>query len=138
MIIQNNNFDDIKVGDLASFDRLVTADDLVKFAELSGDYNPLHLDDGYASQTEFGGRVVYGFFLGALVSRLIGMQLPGKRALIIKESLEFKQPARIGDELLVKGEVIHKSEVTRLIEISVTICCQQKILTSGQIYVRLL
>jgi len=138
MIIQDNNLADIKVGDSASFSRLVTANDLIKFAELSGDYNPLHLDNHYASQTEFGGLIVHGFFLGALVSRLIGMQLPGKKSLILKESLEFKQPARIGDELLVTGEVVHKSEATRLIEVSIVISCQQKILTSGQIYVRLL
>lgn len=138
MTNENNNFEDINIGDEASFSRVITADDLSKFSELSGDFNPLHLDETYASQTEFGDRVVYGFLLGALVSRLIGMQLPGKRALIIKESLEFKLPAKIGDELIVKGEVVYKSKSTSLLEIAVTINQQEKILTTGNVYVRIL
>lgn len=138
MIIQAKNFKDIKIGDQTSFVRLITADDLLKFADLSGDYNPLHLDDDYAAKTVFGGRVVYGFFLGALVSRLVGMELPGKKSLIIKESLEFKQPAKIGDELTVKGEVVHISQATQLIEVAITINRGEDLLVVGSVYVKIL
>lgn len=138
MNAQIKNFADIKVGDQASFSRLITTDDLLKFADLSGDYNPLHLDESYAAGTVFGGRVVYGFLLGALVSRLIGMELPGQKSLILKESLEFKQPARIGDELMVKGEIKHISQAAQLIELSITISRDEEVLVVGSAYVKIL
>lgn len=138
MKAKEKNFEDIMIGDVASFERVVTNDDLVKFADISGDYNPLHLDENYAAQTKFKGRVVYGMFLAALVSRLVGMELPGKKALLLKESMEFKKPARIGDKLLVKGKVVHKSQVGSLVELLVEISNDQELLAIGSIKVQIL
>ena len=135
---KDKSFDDIKIGDSASFERVVGEKDLIKFADISGDYNPLHLDKKYAVGTEFKGQVVYGMFLAALVYRLVGMELPGKRALLVKESLEFKKPARIGDKLLVKGIVAHKSIGARLIELSIEISRGKEILALGAVHARVL
>jgi len=132
------SFAEINIGDKASFRRLVSEEDLTKFAELSGDYNPLHMDEEYATKTEFGVRVVHGFLLGAWVSRLVGMELPGANALLLKESLAFKKPVRIGDEILIAGEVVCKSQVGQLIELNITINRQQEILVSGSVFVKVL
>ena len=128
MKAKEKNLEDINVGNSASFERTVTDDDLVNFAALSGDCNPLHLE----------GKVVYGMFLGVLMSRLIGMELPGKKALLVKECLEFKKPARVGDTLSVKGSVIFKSQSSRLIELLIEIRKDKELLASGSAHVRVL
>jgi len=128
MKAKEKNLEDINVGDSASFERTITDNDLTSFADISGDYNPLHIED----------KVIYGMFLGALVSRLIGMELPGKKAMLIKECMEFKMPARVGDTLMVKGSVIFKSQSSRLIELLIEIRKDKKLLASGSAHVRVL
>lgn len=132
------SFSDISIGDTASFERLIEIDDLLRFSELSGDYNPLHLDSDYASRTEFGEQVVYGMLLGAWVSRLVGMELPGAKALLLKESMEFKKPAKIGDKLLISGKVTHKSQSGQLVELAINIHRQSDLLAVGSVYVKVL
>lgn len=138
MRAKEKSFNDIQTGDFASFERVVTDDDLIRFADISGDYNPLHLNENYAAKTEFKGRIVYGMFMGALVSRLVGMELPGKKALLMKECIEFKKPARIGDKLLVKGSVVHKSQSSQLIELLIEIYRDKELLASGFVHARVL
>ena len=134
----DKKFDDIKLGDSAFFERFITKNDLIKFADISGDYNPLHLDEKYASGTVFKNKIVHGMFLGALVSRLVGMNLPGKRALLIKMCLEFKKPAKIGEKIIVTGKVIHQSQASRLVELSIIISRDKEVLVSGSVHVRVL
>ena len=134
----DKNFESIKIGHTASFEKLITEKDVAKFAEVSGDCNPLHLNKKYAAKTKFKGRIVHGMFLGALVSRLIGMQLPGKRALLIKARLEFKKPARVGDKILVKGRVIHHSPALKLLEIAVEIRKNREILVTGAVHTQVM
>ena len=86
----------------------------------------------------FKDRVVYGMFMCTLGSRLVGMELPGKRALLVKEYLEFKKPARIGDKLLVKGVVIHRSQALKMIELSIEITNGKELLASGSAHVKVL
>jgi acyl dehydratase len=131
-------FEDIKTGDSAAFDVTIREEDVQKFAELSGDYNPLHVDEEYAKGTDFGERIVHGMFLGALVSRLVGMELPGKRALLMKETLEFKKPAHVGDHLTVMGTVVHKSEALRLLELLLEIRTEKELLATGTVHVQVL
>src|SRR3989344_3381090 len=105
MKARDRSFGSISVGERASIEHIVTEDDVRTFAKLSGDQNPLHTDEAYAKQTAFGGRVVHGMFLAALVSQLVGMELPGKRALLLKASFEFKKPVHIGETLHIEGTV---------------------------------
>jgi acyl dehydratase len=131
-------FDQINIGDKASFEREITENDLNKFADVSGDYNPLHIDTDYAKKTKFNGKIVHGMFLGALVSRLVGMELPGKYALLVKESLEFKSPGGVGDTVIVNGYVMSKSKASRMIEIAVEIRRGAELLVKGSVHVILL
>jgi len=108
------------------------------FAELSGDHNPLHVDETYSAKTNFGKPVAHGMLLGALVSELVGMHLPGVRCLLIKESLEFKLPVFAGDAIRVEGKVMHKSEVTRLLEIAITITRGSEVVATGTVHTKVL
>ena len=110
-------YDDIAVGMEASFDRRITEADVRTFAELSGDTNPLHMDEGYAGGTAFGGRIVHGMLTSALLSRLVGMHLPGKHALYVSQTLDFVRPVRPGDTVRVSGTVLSKQDATKALEL---------------------
>lgn len=124
-------FEDIKIGDSASFHHTTSEQDVLDFARLSGDANPLHTDEAYAKTTSFGSRIVHGMFLGALCSRLVGTHLPGKRSLYLSQNLQFSNPARIGDDLEIIGKVIAKSESTRILDLEIIIKRGDLILASG-------
>ena len=114
-------FEDIAVGDSASFERTITQEDIETFATLSGDHNPLHVDAAYAATTPFKKPLVHGMLVGSLCSTLVGMYLPGKRCLYLEQTLQFKKPVYAGDALTVTGTVTHKSDVTRVLTISISI-----------------
>lgn len=101
--------DDITVGLSANISWRAERQLVDRFAELSGDKNPLHMDDEYAKSQEFDGRVVHGFLLGAHVSGIVGMLIPGRRCLLLEEKLAFPNPVYIDDELLftISVEEVH-------------------------------
>ena len=109
------------------------------FAKISGDFNPLHMNEQYAKKTKFGKRVCHGMLLASFFSRLVGMYLPGKNALYFSQNLNFIAPCFIGDKIIVKGEIIDKSESTKMIKIKTTIKnIEEKLLVEGvaQVLVR--
>ena len=134
----DKNFDEIIVGETASFSRKISEADIWDFTSLSGDQKPLHTDEAYAKETKFGGRIVHGMFLATLVSQLAGMYLPGKHCLLLSEELVFKLPARINDEILVVGTVIAKSQSTKIIEIKIEIKRGPDLLVEGAIKTQIL
>ena len=81
----------------ASLSKTITEEDVVAFAHLTGDVNPLHLDEGYAQRTRFGRRVAHGVFAAGLVSAVIGTRLPGPGAIYLSQSLKFVAPVFIGN-----------------------------------------
>ena len=119
--ITNLDFDQVKIGMKKKFTVIITESSVKKFAELTGDFNPLHIDEKYANSTKFESRVCHGMFLGSLFSRLVGMELPGKNALYFSQSLNFKIPCFIGEEVTVQGEIIDKSLSTKMIKIKTEI-----------------
>ena len=125
--------EEIKVGYCVSFNKKVTQEDMDAFARISGDVNPLHTDEGYAKNTKFKKRVVYGMLAAAYFSTLVGMYIPGENALYLSQDLKFSLPIFIGDNLIVKGEVIEKHQSVRIITIKTTILKQgdDKIAVSG-------
>lgn len=131
-------WEDIKVGDTAAFSHTITEADVADFARLSGDYNPLHVDENYARTTKFGKRIVYGAFLQALASRLIGMSLPGRRCLYLGQNSQFKNPAFIDDAVEVFGEVKNKSESTKIIDILIEIRRGKEVLMSSEVKTQVL
>jgi len=120
----NYKFDDISIGLTKEFSVEITESMVDNFAEFSGDYNELHMDENYASTTSFGKRICHGMLLTSFFSRLVGMSIPGKNALYFSQSINFQSPCFIGDRILVRGEVTEKSESTHIITIKTTILNQ--------------
>lgn len=132
------SFDEIKVGGSASFSRVFTEEEVMKFAELSGDLNPLHIDISYAEGTQFKERLVHGMLLGSLCSRFVGMYIPGKNCLYLSQSLVFKNPVFIGDEIEVTGTVISKSESTKILTINIVMKKENETVVSGEAKVQVI
>ena len=132
-------FEDLFIGQKAAFQETIRPELLWDFYRTTGDNNPLHLKDDYASMTPFKKRVVYGLLVQSFISRLVGVELPGKYCLIVSIQSDFKNPCFIGDHLTIEGEVIEKSNATKIVKIRTEITNQNKeVLIEGHIKVRLL
>lgn len=119
--VSSMTFESIKLGQTVQFEIKIDEITLNDFAKLSGDYNPLHMNDDYAKSTKFGKRVCHGMLLASYLSRLVGMYLPGKNALYFSQTLNFRLPCFIGDQIVIKGDVIEKHETTKIITLKTTI-----------------
>ena len=106
--LENHPYDEIAVGDTAAFCKRLTKEDVALFAIMSGDVNPAHLDAKYAESTPFHEVIAHGMWGGALISRLLGTQLPGPGTLYLAQTLEFHRPVRIGDEIKFSVTVLEK------------------------------
>jgi len=127
------NFKEIRVGLTQEFEVFIDKYLVNRFADISGDFNPLHMDEDYAKKTTYGKRVVHGMLLSSLFSRLVGMHLPGDRALYLQQSLKFKNPAFIGDTVTVKGSVTSISKDLRIITLDTFILnLEGKVLLEGE------
>lgn len=98
-------FEDLKIGQEAKISKTVGESDIVAFAELSGDKNPVHLDADYAAKTMFKERIAHGMLSAAYISAVFGMQLPGPGAIYISQTLNFKAPVKIGDTVVTTVKV---------------------------------
>ena len=124
--IAEYEFDQIGIGLKKEFTIKITESMIADFAKISGDYNPLHMDEKYAKSTTFKNRICHGMLLATFFSRLIGMYLPGKHALYFSQSLNFQNPCFVNDTITIKGEVIDKSIATYLITIKTSIYNQER------------
>lgn len=97
--------DELVVGQTASFSKTVTEADIVLFAGISGDTNPVHLDEQYAGQTMFRGRIAHGLLSASLLSAVLGTRLPGPGCIYLGQTLNFKAPVRIGDTVTAGATV---------------------------------
>jgi 3-hydroxybutyryl-CoA dehydratase len=92
--------EDLSVGQSASYTRSISEADVREFALMSGDFNPIHLDEAYAQATRFKGRIVHGMLPVTFVSTVLGTQLPGAGCIFMSASFRFKAPVRIGDTVV--------------------------------------
>jgi len=98
-------FEDLAVGMEASYAKKITNDDVLAFADLSGDTNPVHLDDAYAAGTMFKQRIAHGFLTASLFSTVLGTKLPGPGCIYLSQNLKFRAPVHIGDEVVATGKI---------------------------------
>jgi 3-oxoacyl-[acyl-carrier protein] reductase len=112
------SLDDLRVGEEATFTVVVTEDLVDRFADLTGDRNPLHVDAEAAKQSEFRQRIAHGMLLAGHFSTLVGMYLPGERALYLSQSTHFIKPVYLGDTVRVVGKVLAISRATRVVTIA--------------------
>lgn len=106
--INNFTYDELSIGQRATYEKRVTERDIFLFSELSGDINPVHLDEAYASNTLFKGRIAHGMLTGAIVSAAIALELPGPGTIYLGQTLSFLKPVRIDDYITVVLEVKEK------------------------------
>jgi len=98
-------FEDLSVGQEASLSNTVSEANIVAFAEISGDRNPVHLDADYAATTMFKERIAHGMLSAAYISAVFGMKLPGPGAIYMSQTLKFKAPVKIGDTVVTTVKV---------------------------------
>ena len=113
--------DNLHIGQKIEFTEVISESMVEKFAKLSGDYNPHHMDKSYAEKTKFKKRICHGMLLASLFSRLTGMYLPGKGSLFFSQSLNFISPAFIDDKVTVEGEIVKISRSTGMVTIKTII-----------------
>ena len=103
--MQGLYFDELSVGQSAEITRVVGMAEIEAFASVSGDTNPLHLDDAFARGTAFGGRIAHGLLAASFLSAVMGTRLPGPGAIYMTQSLRFRRPVRIGDPVTARVTV---------------------------------
>lgn len=104
-------FEDLTLGQAEALTRTVGEADIAAFAAVSGDDNPVHLDAAFAATTPFKERIAHGMLTASYISALIGTRLPGPGAIYVSQTLSFKRPVRIGDEVTTRVEVSALDEV---------------------------
>lgn len=97
--------EDLKPGLTATFAKTVTEADVVLFAGVTGDFNPVHVNEDYAADTMFKGRIAHGMLSAGFISAVLGMHLPGPGCIYLSQSLKFKAPVRIGDTVEARATV---------------------------------
>lgn len=110
----------------------ITSRDMLAFAELSGDHNPLHVDELFARSKGYEGRVVYGALLLAKVSQLIGMQLPGRDGVWASVSLDFRKPLYLDEPAEVEGTVVELHPATGMLRLALVLRAGQRLLARGK------
>lgn len=103
-------YEELVVGQKATLSKKIVDEVVRTFAEVSEDRNPLHLDEEFAKNSMFGGRIAHGMITAGLISAVIGTQLPGLNTIYLKQDLTFTAPVKIGDTITVEVEVLEKLE----------------------------
>jgi len=114
----------MKFGDQASLTKTFTDSDVRTFAEISGDHNPVHVDDEFAATTRFERRLVHGMLTAGMISAVLGMQLPGPGSIYLKQELNFRAPVFIGDTITATVTVTKVREDKPIITLN-TVCKNQ-------------
>ncbi|MGO9771603.1 MAG: MaoC family dehydratase [Roseiarcus sp.] len=125
-------FEDLKVGMRETLRKTVENEDVIGFAELSGDHNPIHLSEHFARKTRFGERIVHGLYTASLISAVIGMRLPGPGAVYISQTLNFRGPVKIGDVIDVSVEVAELTPKGRRVRLLCECRVEGRIVLDGE------
>lgn len=124
-VLENFTYDEISLDQIATYTRTVTERDVMLFAAISGDVNPVHLDEAFAQTTRFGGRIAHGMFTGALISAALATVLPGPGCIYLNQSLRFTAPVKIGDTITVTLKVTGKRDSRRFVTLECEATNQQ-------------
>lgn len=126
---------DMFVGQKKSFTKTISNEDVLNFSEVTGDKNPIHIDDDYAKTTSFGKRIAHGMISAGLISAVIGMHMPGPGTVYLGQNLTFKKIVKIGDTLTAEAEVVEiipKSKFT-IAKLKTTVTNQDgEVVTEGE------
>jgi 3-hydroxybutyryl-CoA dehydratase len=116
---QGYYLEDLEVGMAAEQSIVMSAEKIDTFAELSGDFNPIHMDAEFAATTMFGRRIAHGALSASIISAVLGNDLPGPGAVFVELNMRFRRPAFIGDEVVARAEVMEINEKTGRVKMKV-------------------
>jgi 3-hydroxybutyryl-CoA dehydratase len=129
----------VKIGDSFSKTRTVTDELIRAFAEVSGDYNPIHLDEEFAANTRFGQRIAHGMLSGAFISAVLGYEFQERKIVYLSQTMKFVAPAFIGDEITTKAVVKNIREERGIVTLETTCTKQDGTVTvTGQALIMIL
>ena len=114
-------FEDLRLGQKASFGKTITEADIVLFAAVTGDTNPMHLNEEYARGSFFGERIAHGMLAAGLITKVMGTQLPGPGTIYMSQSLRFRKPVRIGETVTATVEITSLNAEKHRVTLS-TVC----------------
>ena len=126
------HFEELSVGQAAVFGKTVTEADIAAFAGVSGDTNPVHLNEEYAKNTMFKGRIAHGMLSAAFISTVFGTKLPGPGCIYVSQLLKFKAPVKIGDTVLARVEVTALNAEKKFATFKTTCSVGDKVVLDGE------
>ncbi len=124
--------EDLAVGMSAAYSKTVTEADIAAFAEVSGDNNPLHLDEVFAKTTRFKGRIAHGMLSAGFISTILGTQLPGPGSVYMSQTLRFTAPVRIGDTVTARAEITGIRTDKKRVTLRTTCAVGDKVVIEGE------
>jgi len=122
--VNDRRFEDIKVGDKASFSKTISESDVYGFAGITGDFNPVHVNADFAAKSRFKQRIAHGMLTASLISTVLGTDLPGVNTIYLSQEVKFLSPVFFGDTLTSEAEVIEKREDKRILVLKTTVVNQ--------------
>ncbi|MDR3564064.1 MAG: MaoC family dehydratase [Negativicutes bacterium] len=117
-------YDEIEIGETASITKMISEADIVNFAGIIGDFNPVHINPEYAKTTMFGERIAHGMLTASFISTLVGCCIPGVNALYLSQEVKFVKAVKIGDTITATAKVIEKIDAKRRVIMETTIVNQ--------------
>lgn len=124
--------EDLEVGMAREMSHDVSEQDVNDFARISGDYNPLHMDEEYGKTTPFGGRIAHGALTASYISAILGNELPGAGAVFTTLELKFRAPVRIGDTVIARAEVAEINVRRRRVVLNMLCTVEGKVIAKGK------
>ncbi len=125
-------FEAINLGDVKEFEVQVTDEMVREFARITGDNNPLHLDDEFAKKSIFGKRIVHGMLVVSLISKVLGHDFPGAGTVYVSQSVRFRKPVYVNDTVKIRVEVKDKNSEKNRIFLSTTVLDNEKKVITGE------
>jgi len=116
--LTNFTFDEIEIGQTATYSKTLTEEDIALFAATSGDVNPVHLDEAFAADSLFKQRIAHGMWTGGLISAAIALELPGPGTIYLGQNLSFRAPVFLGDTITITLEVTAKQDDKKFVTMS--------------------
>ena len=125
-------FEDLEVGMSAAYGHTVTEADILMFAGVSGDTNPVHLNEEMAAASMFGGRIAHGMMSAGFISTVLGTKLPGPGSIYLSQTLKFKAPVRIGDTVVARATIKELNAAKRIVKFETVCTVAGKAVLSGE------
>ncbi|WP_341988032.1 3-hydroxybutyryl-CoA dehydratase [Azorhizobium sp. AG788] len=129
-------FEDLELGMTEILTKTIASSDVVGFAEVTGDRNPIHLSEHFAARTPFGTRIAHGLYTASLISAVLGTRLPGPGAVYISQTLNFRAPVKIDDTVTVKVEVAELIPERRRARLACTCSVGDELVLDGEAWVK--